>query len=266
MGRRKRTEEGLDEDDLELIAMKGAPSDGQAPSTLQAARASYKTRLKCRNQRQKELHNAIRDSEITFCQGSAGTGKSYVAAETALELLREGPYRTLILCCPNVESSSMPLGLLPGSVDEKMQPYMDALEFTLEKVLADSGNMAPRAILDDMAKRGMLREEPVSFLRGKTFDNSIIIVDEAENLNAREALLILTRIGRNSKIVMLGDRRQLDRRDIRKEGGTTGLDHAFARLQGLEECAFVTFTEDDIVRNPVISKILSAWDSEPGQA
>ena len=189
-----------------------------------------------------------------------------MAAETALELLKERPYRTLILCCPNVESSSMPLGLLPGSVDEKMQPYMDALEFTLEKVLAESGNLAPKAILADLAKCGMLREEPVSFLRGKTFDNSIIIVDEAENLNARETLLVLTRLGRNSKIVLLGDRRQLDRKDIRKEGGTTGLDHAMSRLQGLEECAAVTFTEEDIVRNPVISKILAAWDSEPEQA
>ena len=263
MAKKKRLYDGMDEDEIELLNSKMYPQQIESVVTIPTMKASYKVRLKCRNQKQKELHNLIKEKEIVFCQGSAGTGKSYVTAETALELLKNGSYKKIILCCPNVESSSMPLGYLPGNVDEKMQPFLDALEFTIEKVLAESGNMSPKKILDDMMKVGMVDEEPVSFLRGKTFDDSIIIIDEAENLNKQETLLILTRIGRNSKLILLGDNRQMDRKDMKKSKEKCGLDHAFDVLGGLEEAGFVQFTDEDIVRNPVITKIIKLWNDEP---
>jgi phosphate starvation-inducible PhoH-like protein len=263
MAKKKRLYEGMDDDEIELLNSKMYPQHLESVVTIPTMKASYKVRLKCRNQKQKELHNLIKDKEIVFCQGSAGTGKSYVTAETALELLKNGSYKKIILCCPNVESSSMPLGYLPGNVDEKMQPFLDALEFTLEKVLAESGNMSPKKILEDMMKVGMIDEEPVSFLRGKTFDDSIIIIDEAENLNKQETLLILTRIGRNSKLIVLGDNRQMDRKDMKKSKEKCGLDHAFDVLKELDEAGFVQFTDDDIVRNPVITKIIRMWNDEP---
>lgn len=252
--------ESLDEDELEYIKAKMNPEKGEAnpiPSKL----LNFKLKLKCKNQKQKELHNLIKEKQIVFCQGSAGTGKSYIATETALDLLKNGPYRRIIICCPNVESSSMPLGLLPGTVDEKLQPFLDAIEFTIEKILDDSGNFNSKDVLINLLKNDVVIEEAASFLRGKTFDDSIIIVDESENFNKQEMLLILTRIGRNSKMVFLGDNMQIDRKDIKKSGEKCGLDYAFDVLKGIEDIGFLEFTEEDIVRNPIITEILKKWNN-----
>ena len=137
MAKKKRLTESLDEEELEFVTSKMNP-EKEDFKTTSTKLLNFKLKLKCKNQRQKELHNLIKEKQIVFCQGSAGTGKSYIAAETALDLLKSGPYRRIIICCPNVESSSMPLGLLPGTVDEKMQPYMDAIEFTITKIWMSS--------------------------------------------------------------------------------------------------------------------------------
>ena len=260
MAKKKRLVESLDEDELEYIKGKMIPEKGE-PTTNLSKLLNFKLKLKCKNQKQKELHNLIKEKQIVFCQGSAGTGKSYIAAETALDLLKNGPYRRIIICCPNVESSSMPLGLLPGTVDEKLQPFLDAIEFTIEKILDDSGNFNSKDVLTDLLKNDMVIEEAASFLRGKTFDDSIIIVDESENFNKQEMLLILTRIGRNSKMIFLGDNMQIDRRDIKKSGEKCGLDYAFETLKDVEDIGFLEFTEEDIVRNPIITEILKKWNN-----
>lgn len=259
MAKKKRLVESLDYEELAFISSKMVPEKEDAnvnPSKL----LNFKLKLKCKNQKQKELHNLIKEKQIVFCQGSAGTGKSYIAAETALDLLKNGPYRRIIICCPNVESSSMPLGLLPGTVDEKLQPFLDAIEFTIEKILDDSGNFNSKDILVNLLKNDMVIEEAASFLRGKTFDDSIIIVDESENFNKQELLLILTRIGRNSKMVFLGDNMQIDRKDIKKSGEKCGLDYAIETLKDIDDIGMLEFTEEDIVRNPIITDILKKWN------
>lgn len=259
MAKKKRLVESLDEDEFEYIKGKMNPEKEDANVNLSKL-LGFKLKLKCKNQKQKELHNLIKEKQIVFCQGSAGTGKSYIAVETALDLLKNGPYRRIIICCPNVESSSMPLGLLPGTVDEKLQPFLDAIEFTIEKILDDSGNFNSKDILVNLLKNDMVIEEAASFLRGKTFDDSIIIVDESENFNKQEMLLILTRIGRNSKMVFLGDNMQIDRRDIKKSGEKCGLDYAIETLKDIDDIGMLEFTEDDIVRNPIITDILKKWN------
>ena len=259
MAKKKRLVESLDYEELAFISSKMVPEKEDAnvnPSKL----LNFKLKLKCKNQKQKELHNLIKEKQIVFCQGSAGTGKSYIAAETALDLLKNGPYRRIIICCPNVESSSMPLGLLPGTVDEKLQPFLDAIEFIIEKILDDSGNFNSKDILVNLLKNDMVIEEAASFLRGKTFDDSIIIVDESENFNKQELLLILTRIGRNSKMVFLGDNMQIDRKDIKKSGEKCGLDYAIETLKDIDDIGMLEFTEEDIVRNPIITDILKKWN------
>lgn len=260
MAKKKRLVESLDEDELEYIKGKMIPEKGEA-ETISSKLLNFKLKLKCKNQKQKELHNLIKEKQIVFCQGSAGTGKSYIAAETALDLLKDGPYRRIIICCPNVESSTMQIGLLPGGLDEKLQPFFDAIEFTIEKILDNSGNFNSKDILINLLKNDIIVEEAASFLRGKTFDDSIIIVDESENFNKQEMLLILTRIGRNSKMVFLGDNMQIDRKDIKKSGEKCGLDYAFDVLKGIEDIGFLEFTEEDIVRNPIITEILKKWNN-----
>ena len=260
MAKKKRLVESLDEDELEYIKGKMVPEKGEA-ETISSKLLNFKLKLKCKNQRQKELHNLIKEKQIVFCQGSAGTGKSYIAAATGLDLLKSGGYRRIIICCPNVESSSMPLGLLPGTVDEKMQPYMDAIEFTLIKILDNSGNFNSKEIITNLLKNDMIVEEAASFLRGKTFDDSIIVIDESENFSKQEILLILTRIGRNSKMVFLGDNQQVDRKDIKKSGEKCGLDYAFETLKEVDDIGFLEFKEEDIVRNPIITEILKKWNN-----
>lgn len=262
MARKKKQFDGIDEEEMELLYSKMYPQPIKI-ETLHSILSAFKIKLKCKNQKQKELHNLINEKEIVFCQGSAGTGKSYIAAATALELLKNNSYKKIILCCPNVESSSMPLGYLPGTTEQKLQPFLDAMEFTFEKVLNDSGNFNSKETVNTLRRSNIISEEPVSFLRGKTFDDSIIIIDEAENLNKQETLLILTRIGRNSKLIVLGDNRQMDRKDMKKSKEKCGLDHAFDVLKELDEAGFVQFTDDDIVRNPVITKIIRMWNDEP---
>ena len=259
MSRKQELLKSLDEEEaLYLTDKMLRPTKGV---TTIAQLTSFKVGLKCKNKKQKDLHRLIEEKEIVFCQGSAGTGKSYIATETALELLKKGVCSKIIICCPNVESSSMPIGLLPGTLEEKMQPYVDAIEFTIQKILDESGNMGSQEILSSLLKNDVIREEPISFLRGKTFDNSIIIVDEAENLNKQETLLILSRIGRNSKMVFLGDNQQIDRKDIKKSKEKCGLDYAFDVLKDIDEIGFLEFTEEDIVRNPIITKIIKKWNN-----
>ena len=260
MAKKNRLKESLDEEELEYVTSKMCHLDGEISTSSQKL-PNYKLKLKCKNQKQKELHNLIKEKEIVFCQGSAGTGKSYVAAATALDLLKDGLYKRIIICCPNVESSSMPIGLLPGGVDEKMQPFLDAIEFTIIKILGESGNFNKYEIFEDLNKNGYIIEEAASFLRGKTFDDSLIIVDETENFSKQEMLLILTRIGRNSKMIFLGDNQQIDRKDIKKAKEKCGLDYAFEKLKDMEELGFIEFGEDDIVRNPIISKIIKKWNN-----
>jgi len=260
MAKKKRLVESLDEDELAFVNSKMNPKKEE--SLLNNSKLlDFKLKLKCKNQKQKELHNLIKDKQIVFCQGSAGTGKSYIAANTSLDLLKNGPYKRIIICCPNVESSSMQIGFLPGDLQEKIHPFFDAIEFTIEKIFEDSGNFNSKDILTDLLKNDIIVEEAASFLRGKTFDDSIIIIDESENFNKQEILLILTRIGRNSKMIFLGDNMQIDRKDIKKSGEKCGLDYAFEKLKDIEDIGFLEFTEEDIVRNPIITEILKKWNN-----
>ena len=138
---------------------------------------------------------------------------------------------------------------------------MDAIEFTLIKILDNSGNFNSKEIITNLLKNDMIVEEAASFLRGKTFDDSIIVIDESENFSKQEILLILTRIGRNSKMVFLGDNQQVDRKDIKKSGEKCGLDYAFETLKEVDDIGFLEFKEEDIVRNPIITEILKKWNN-----
>lgn len=263
MGRKKNLK-GLDEADLELINSKmayGAEDRGESSYTNCSKALNYKVNLKCKNQSQKLLHNLIKSKEVTFAIGSPGSGKSFISLATALELLKgDNSYTKIIMMVPTCEASSyLSIGLLPGSYDEKIAPYLEADTYTMEKILNLSGNVGSNKIISDLIKCNMIEFQLVNFARGKNFDNCILLINESENYSKEEMLLLLTRMGDNCKVIVSGDKEQLDRKDIKKSGSQCGLMYAVEHLRNMDEVGVVEFTDNDIVRNPLISKIINNW-------
>jgi phosphate starvation-inducible PhoH-like protein len=224
---------------------------------------NYKVELKCKNQKQKELYKLIKEKEIVFCCGIFGTGKSYVINATALELLKDTktPYKKILIIVPTIEAGNMPLGYLKGDLDAKIQVYLDADLFTMEKILNYSGNYeSGKKIIENLRSADIITAEPIGFLRGKTYDNTLCLISEAENFSMQEMLLILSRIGENSKMLISGDPKQLDRKDIIKNKEKCGLEYAIEKLCQLDEIGCIEFGKEDIVRNPLINKILENWN------
>lgn len=263
MGRKKNLK-GIDEADMELINSKmsyGSEDRGESSYTNCSKALNYKINLKCKNQSQKLLHNLIKSKEITFAIGSPGSGKSFISLTTALELLKgENAYNKIIIMVPTCEASSyLSIGLLPGSYDEKIAPYLEADTYTMEKILNLSGNVSSKKSINDLIKCGLVDFQLVNFARGKSFDNCILLINESENYSKEEMLLLLTRMGDNCKMIISGDKEQMDRKDLKKNGNQCGLMYAVEHLKDMEEVGVVEFTIDDIVRNPLISKIINNW-------
>ena len=222
MGRKKNLKD-LEPEIMELIdnKMNNGVDERYNTYTNCSKVLDYKVVLKCKNKKQKEYHNLIKEKDVILCAGEPGTGKSYVALATALELL-------------------------------------DADFYTIEKILNSSGNNG-KEILNKLIKCDIIVGEPIGYMRGKTLDNSIVLITEAENFNKQELFLILSRIGENSKYIINGDVKQLDRKDIKKEKQACGLEYAMEKLTDMPEIGTIHFTQEDIVRNPLISKIMDRW-------
>lgn len=222
----------------------------------------YNIKIKCKNNKQKQFLNILKNpkKEICFGIGSAGSGKSYISLSFALQALTKGiKYTKIIIIVPTVEAGNMNIGYLKGTLEEKIAPYIDADTYTMEKILLNSGFENAKQIIKDLIKNGQIQYELVNFARGKTFDNCIILINEAENYTKEEMLLLLTRIGENCKIICTGDEKQTDRKDIKKSNSECGLIYASNALKSLDEIETVIFDNNDIVRNPLILKILNAY-------
>lgn len=223
----------------------------------------FRIKLKCRNTKQKEFFNILRDrsKEIVFGVGSAGAGKTYVAMSEALSELRDGLCDRIIFITPTTEAGSAAtrIGLLPGTAEEKIAPYVENMRDTITKILRTGGNYNPEEVAKNLLKDERVAIKLMNYARGTTYDNAVVIIDEGENFNKSEMLLLLTRIGENTRYFILGSELQCDRSDIKKEGGS-GMMYAYERLSELEEVGSIEFTDDDVVRNPLIGKILKLWD------
>ncbi len=223
----------------------------------------FRVKLKCKNAKQKEFFNILKDrsKEIVFGVGSAGAGKTYVAMSEALSELRDGLCEKIIFITPTTEAGSAAtrIGLLPGTAEEKMAPYMENMRDTITKILRNGGNYNPEETAKNLLKDEKVAVKLMNYARGTTYDNSIVIIDEGENFNKGEMLLLLTRIGENTRYFILGSELQCDRKDI-KTDGYSGMMYAYEKLSELEEVGSIEFTDDDVVRNPIISKILKLWN------
>lgn len=227
---------------------------------------SYKVVLKCKNEKQKAFLNNLKnqENEICFGTGSAGSGKSFISLGYSLLALKdqENAFDKLIIIVPTCEAGNMSLGFLKGTLEEKLAPYLEADTYTMEKILKESGNACSKGIVNDLIKGGYIEYQLVNFARGKTFDNCIVLINEAENYSKEEMLLLLTRVGKNCKLIVTGDPMQLDRKDIKKTKSSCGISYAIEHLCGLEEVSCTVFEDSDIVRNPLIGKILDNWFDE----
>lgn len=223
----------------------------------------FRIKIKCKSEKQKEFLEALGDekNEIVFGYGSAGVGKTYVALSEALAEVKSGKYEKIIFITPTAEAGSRAtnLGLLPGTVGDKVFPYIENLKDTTKKILKFSGNYDYDEMAGYLFKDGKIEVKLMNYARGTTYDNAIVIIDEGENFNRGEFLLLLTRMGENTRYFIIGSEQQCDRMDIRREGGS-GMMYALKRLEGLPEVKSIEFTDEDVVRNPLIGKILKAWE------
>lgn len=203
--------------------------------------------LKCKTEKQKELVKSIRKKEITICSGSAGTGKTFVTLNTALRLLNEG-YKKIILCKSVTSIPEEEIGFLKGNVEQKMEPFIMSYVGNLNK-------MIPEGVAKRLFEEKYIEVLPLAYIRGLSIDNSVIILDECQNITMNIFKSVVTRIGEHSKMVFLGDCEQVDFRTDKKKQ-QSALQYITKIFSGEDYVGVIEFGPEDCVRNPIIPKIL----------
>ena len=197
---------------------------------------------------QKKYVDAIRRHDVTFGLGPAGTGKTYLAMAMALSALREEKVARIILTRPAVEAGEA-LGFLPGDLYEKINPYLRPLYDALQ-------DMLPAEDVEKSMERGVIEIAPLAYMRGRTLNHAFIILDEAQNSTTEQMFMFLTRLGLNSKAVITGDPTQIDLPGHKQ----SGLLEASVALRGTEGIALVEFSRRDVVRHPLVQRIIAAYE------
>jgi len=203
---------------------------------------------------QKKYLDAIRHHDITIGVGPAGTGKTYLAVAMALAALRDGKVSRIILTRPAVEAGEA-LGFLPGDLYEKIMPYLRPLHDALH-------DMLPPEEIQKHTERATIEIAPLAYMRGRTLNNAFIILDEAQNSTAEQMLMFLTRLGHGSKAVITGDETQIDLPPHKH----SGLLEAHRVLNQVEGIAVVEFGKRDVVRHPLVQRIISAYEEHRGKS
>jgi len=195
---------------------------------------------------QRAYVHAIKNNDITFGVGPAGTGKTFMAALMAMYYQTEGLVDRIVIARPAVNAGGEDIGFLPGGIQSKMDPYVRPIFDAFRTYWSQQ-------TIQDLMARGIIEIVPLAFMRGRTFRNTFIVADEMQNATPDNLLMLLTRLGEDSKMVVTGDPVQSD------INGHSCFRMAQSSLRLVDEVKFVTFTNSDIVRHPTVEKILSVW-------
>jgi phosphate starvation-inducible PhoH-like protein len=199
------------------------------------------------SEHQKQFKTKINTNIITFCTGPAGTSKTFTACVTAIEMLNKGIIDRIIFTKP-IEESGTKLGILPGTLEEKIDPYLASYYETFRKIISVRD-------FEHLLKSKIIEFKPTTFMRGVSFDNTLMLCDEGQNYDSRELMLFITRMGKNSKIIICGD---ISQHDIK--ANKVGLLHIIEMLQNIEQIEFHTFDSKDIVRHPLLVEITERYE------
>ena len=210
---------------------------------------SLRSVVSARNNKQRLYVQTIDRHDLVFAIGPAGTGKTYLAVAMAAAALLEKKVKRIVLARPAVEAGER-LGFLPGDMVEKINPYLRPLYDALYDMLeADK--------VERLLERGTIEVAPLAFMRGRTLNNAFVILDEAQNTTREQMKMFLTRFGQNSRMVICGDPKQID---IPGGGTHSGLIDAVARLTGIDGIGVTRFTTADVVRHPIVGRIVEAYE------
>lgn len=206
--------------------------------------------IKAKTTTLKKLVKATESKDMVFAIGPAGTGKTYTSVALAVRALRDKEVKRIILTRPAVEAGES-LGFLPGDLKEKLDPYLQPLYDALR-------DMIPHEKLEGFMEKNVIEVAPLAFMRGRTLDEAFVILDEAQNTTYAQMKMFLTRMGMNAKFIITGDPSQVDLPMRQK----SGLKESMRILSEVKEIGFVYLTEEDVVRHPVVRKIIAAYGEE----
>jgi len=234
----------------------GAPSSEEPKKTVNKKELigqiiKRKTKEKFLSESQRKYYDILVNNQITICSGPAGVGKSYIAMKAAIDLLSDPttPYEKIIIVRPAVEAEEK-LGSLPGGVEEKLDPYIFPSYYLMNKIIGKEAR-------EKLKEIDVIEVFALAYMRGMNIDNSILVFEESQNSTPSQMKLLLTRIGFNSKFFISGDLEQFDRH---KDKTQTGLWDALKKFQNLDDVGTFEFKPEDVVRNPLISKILKRYE------
>ena len=209
--------------------------------------------IKSRSENQQRLIEAFEQNDMVFAVGPAGTGKTYLSIALAVKALKEKTAKKIILSRPAVEAGEK-LGFLPGDMKDKIDPYLQPLYDALE-------DMLPQVKLQDMMEKHIIQIAPLAFMRGRTLNDAVVILDEAQNTTPQQIRMFLTRMGWNTKMIITGDMTQIDLPHSQK----SGLVEALRILTGIEGIGVVELTKKDIVRHRLVTRIVQAYEADEKQ-